>query len=886
MTSINIRKLSHSEMDLYRKPLLPKTWSCFPVDKDIDTQMLRKILQKDLDKIRSGAEKDPFSNSITMLALDISRRLEKNLLNYSALEALIQRLAVGSLGFRADRLKDYMGSVSEEENSKSIHKIIKSLAFKKKQKISFDDFNEKLQKETFGIVLTAHPTFGMTHQIMVNLAKLATNKNEKGKKISDSELKSIIKDIFKTEQKPEKNISLDFEHELSIIALKNLQYALGSFFKIVVNVTKEIFPNEYFEIMPQIFRLHTWVGYDVDGRGDISWSNTFSKRLKVKLEQLFEYEKSIKEILKISKDKELSKKVNNFHKLISESISVNKKTLKYFSDPKLLDNVDDVKYISNFLFKNKNKLITNENLLIEKIDDIIASIKFKKIKNYQRLIENLIVLKIVVKNFGLGLGRTQVRLNANQLNNAISKEIDLKGDPDDPSNKRTYLQVISKLIENVTPVKINFGSILEENLNARRYFMIIKQMFKYIDENQTIRFLIAECDYALTVMTALYFSKLFGVDEKIDISPLFETEKGLSTGHEVIASLLKNVHYKKYVIKRKKLSVQTGYSDAGRYLGQSAAVLSIENLQRKIAKILSDNNLPNVKLLIFNTHGESIGRGGHPVSLLDRLSYVNCPFTRKKLREWNINLVQEISFQGGDGYQYFMNHDLALASIARILDFCFNNNDLELNDSLYDSTDFGIEFVNTIKQFNTDIMDDPNYAALLNVFSVNLTHSTGSRAVKRFVDGSSKTLVYHPSQTRAIPQNNILQQLGMLANSLGGVGKFLRKNPKQFNKYYKTSSRFRRIMDMIKYAFAFSDIEVLKAYVDCYDPGMWLSWSTRTADSNRSENMKEVANLLEKFDVHWRFNKVYRTLHQEYMEIRNWILGRKIGEELQLVEVG
>ena len=862
-------------MDLYRKPLLPKTWSCFPVDKDIDTQMLRKILQKDLDKIRSGAEKDPFSNSITMLALDISRRLEKNLLNYSALEALIQRLAVGSLGFRADRLKNYMGSVSEEENSKSIHKIIKSLAFKKNQKISFHDFNEKLQKETFGIVLTAHPTFGMTHQIMINLAKLATNKNEKGKKISDSELKSIIKDIFKTEQKPEKNISLDFEHELSIIALKNLQYALRSFFKIVVNVTKEIFPNEYFEIMPQIFRLHTWVGYDVDGRGDISWSNTFSKRLKIKLEQLLEYEKNVKEILKISKDKKIKKKVNSFHKLISESISINKKNLKYFSDPKLLDNIDDVKYISNFLFKNKDKLITNENLLIEKIDCIIASIKFKKIKNYQRLVDNLIVLKIVVKNFGLGLGRTQVRLNANQLNNAISKEIDLKGDPDDPSNKRTYLQVISKLIENVTPVKINFGSILEENLNARRYFMIIKQMFKYIDENQTIRFLIAECDYALTVMTALYFSKLFGVDEKIDISPLFETEKGLSTGHEVISSLLKNVHYKKYVIKRKKLSVQTGYSDAGRYLGQSAAVLSIENLQRKIAKILSDNNLPNVKLLIFNTHGESIGRGGHPVSLLDRLSYVNCPFTRKKLREWNINLVQEISFQGGDGYQYFMNHDLAFASIARILDFCFNNNDLETNDSLYNSADFGIEFVNTIKQFNTEIMDDPNYAALLNVFSVNLTHSTGSRAVKRFVDGSSKTLVYHPSQTRAIPQNNILQQLGMLANSLGGVGKFLRKNPEQFDRYYKTSSRFKRIMDMIKYAFAFSDIEVLKAYVDCYDPGMWLSWSTRTADSNRSENMKEVANLLEKFDVHWRFNKVYRTLHQEYMEIRNWILGRK-----------
>ena len=127
MTSINIRKLSHSEMDLYRKPLLPETWSCFPVDKDIDTQQLRKILQRDLDKIRSGAEKDPFSNSITMLALDISRRLEKNLLNYSALEALIQRLAVGSVGLRADRLKSYIGSSNKEDNDKKFLILLKNL---------------------------------------------------------------------------------------------------------------------------------------------------------------------------------------------------------------------------------------------------------------------------------------------------------------------------------------------------------------------------------------------------------------------------------------------------------------------------------------------------------------------------------------------------------------------------------------------------------------------------------------------------------------------------------------------------------------------------------------------------------------------------------------
>ena len=62
-------------------------------------------------------------------------------------------------------------------------------------------------------------------------------------------------------------------------------------------------------------------------------------------------------------------------------------------------------------------------------------------------------------------------------------------------------------------------------------------------------------------------------------------------GHDVVRTLLKNHNFKKYLISRKKLTVQTGFSDAGRYLGQSAAVLSIENLQRKIAKAIYDQNL-------------------------------------------------------------------------------------------------------------------------------------------------------------------------------------------------------------------------------------------------------------------------------------------------------
>ena len=104
-------------------------------------------------------------------------------------------------------MKSYIGSSNKEENDKKIFNLIKKLVFDKSGKIiEFESFNKLLKQEIFGIVLTAHPTFGMTFQMMQDLAKLATSENEKGKKISNNELKIIIKDIFKTEQRPERNI--------------------------------------------------------------------------------------------------------------------------------------------------------------------------------------------------------------------------------------------------------------------------------------------------------------------------------------------------------------------------------------------------------------------------------------------------------------------------------------------------------------------------------------------------------------------------------------------------------------------------------------------------------------------------------------------------------
>ena len=72
--------------------------------------------------------------------------------------------------------------------------------------------------------------------------------------------------------------------------------------------------------------------------------------------------------------------------------------------------------------------------------------------------------------------------------------------------------------------------------------------------------------------------------------------------------------------------------------------------------------LTDVAALIFNTHGESMGRGAHPESMADRLSWPLSPWARRRFVRAGIRLEPEVSFQGGDGYLFFGTPELALAT--------------------------------------------------------------------------------------------------------------------------------------------------------------------------------------------------------------------------------
>ena len=91
--------------------------------------------------------------------------------------------------------------------------------------------------------------------------------------------------------------------------------------------------------------------------------------------------------------------------------------------------------------------------------------------------------------------------------------------------------------------------------------MTVAQIVKHIDGSIPVRFLIAETESGYTLLAALWLARLFGVEQHVEISPLFETAEALEQGATVLEEALRSPHYRDYLKKTGKLALQFGYSD-------------------------------------------------------------------------------------------------------------------------------------------------------------------------------------------------------------------------------------------------------------------------------------------------------------------------------------
>ncbi|MBV9749303.1 MAG: phosphoenolpyruvate carboxylase [Acetobacteraceae bacterium] len=760
---------------------------------------------------RLRADRDPFGNPVLTTALLISRHLDDGTLDESALHALVSSLRDLAATDRARRLAAYVDATGPEATGAALARLAERLIRPDPadSPLPLRDVRALVEQPRYAAVFTAHPTFALAPDAYATLAETASGR------AADSCLVS---------HRPPRP-TLDEEFEAAARAITHGRDALDALGASILDAARPVWPTVWHSLNPCPVILASWVGYDTDGRTDIGWWDTMRLRLRMKQLQLARVAEQV------AGTGTLAGRVQDALEEVSAQIAL---------VPTRPDPADVATFARALVGGRERALLSPEPLL-----PLFAAAIADADPATQR---RLVVARAGLLAHGLSLAHTHVRLNATQIHNSTRLRLGLDAPAEDPSRRRVLLAAMGEALEKVAPVPVDFGGLLQEQASAVRLMMVVAQITKHVDAFAPVRFLIAETESGYTLLAALWLARRFGIERHVEISPLFETADALETGGRVLEEALRSRCFRDYVRGMGRLCLQFGYSDSGRYLGQLPASYLIERLKLRVADALARHGLADIEVVLFDTHGESIGRGAHPGSLADRLDYLSPPAARAALAAAGLRVREESAIQGGDGYLLFATPELAQATVARLAEHALLPPPAE-PDAIYAEPDFAADFFATAAAGMRELVEDRGYAALLGAFGPALLDPTGSRPAARQGDAGGPALIRHPRELRAIPNNAILQQLGWCANVLHGLGAACSRQPELFNELRETSPRFHRALDLVCFAAANSDLDVLRASVSLLDPGSWLDRAAHAHLPGRAQALASVARALTRLDL-------------------------------------
>ncbi len=763
----------------------------------------------------------PLFNPVFQLSLDLSRELESGELSLKGLSAMIAELECSGLKSRAERLR----CLVEPGNAQA------TLARLVSEEDDFDAFAARWSHPQLHAVFTAHPTFLLPPAQSAAVADAAGGAEEIDESV-----------CVVASERP--TITLDYEHERAMRAIGHAQDARDRIVHDLLASARKRWPGRWKEFDPLPFRFATWVGYDMDGRTDIKWHTSIAYRLAEKALRLERYADT------------LAKSVPG-HDLVGTLRRAASQAADHADH--FVNDLDDASALS----VAANRLTADDPDKLLSLAPVIERLESDAQSGEHAVAQR--TLAAAMRADGLGMGWIHFRVNASQLHNAIRRRLSEGQEIDIGS--RGALATLRTMLDEAEPLRANFAALAVESSTAIRQFLAMAQILRHVDADAPIRMLIAECEQPATVLAALYFAKLFGIADKVDVSPLFETESALEHGGRLFDSLLAEPVYQDYARTRGRVAIQTGFSDAGRFVGQIPASLAIERLQGRLATAMEANGLTGVAALIFDTHGESMGRGAHPSSFSDRLEWPLSPWARRRFVRAGIALEPEVSFQGGDGYLFFGTPELALATLTRIAALRPAETDAHAAaDPFYRRTDLSLDFYRAVKEHQRDHLESRTYSRAITAFGLGMLVETGSRKSRRQSDlAADRDMSLR--QIRAIPHNAILQQLGYPVNVIAGTGSAADGNLEDLAGLLRDSPRGRQIVRLVRAANALASIKTVAAYGELFNSAYWASRTYRGTEDHLAPACAALAEYLTQDDRNGVFRRLASRLRVDALKL-------------------
>ena len=180
-------------------------------------------------------ERNPFGNSVKLLALELGKRLDAGKLELWRHRAADPASVGGSLRAIAPSASPPISASATRRRTRrrsappcAGSRCPTRPRASKPTPRPFAEFQALLERELFGIVITAHPTFSQSTEMLRYLAELAMERDAAGNKLTAQGTRSAAcPRRARVEHRPPAQIDLAYEHKLSIEAIGNIQRALA-----------------------------------------------------------------------------------------------------------------------------------------------------------------------------------------------------------------------------------------------------------------------------------------------------------------------------------------------------------------------------------------------------------------------------------------------------------------------------------------------------------------------------------------------------------------------------------------------------------------------------------------------------------------------------------
>lgn len=422
------------------------------------------------------------------------------------------------------------------------------------------------------------------------------------------------------------------------------------------------------------------------------------------------------------------------------------------------------------------------------------------LKDVALLIKNNQKLNLIQKKDGMALHN--FRDNLNLFKHSYEKKVGFQSPAIDE-----VLHLFWLFPALVLPLEIREDSaVVKESLSKPQDFAIGRMLFKLSEISQGLEpkwyvrgFVLSMCESVDDIFNGISLSEKTLGEQTLPVVPLFETEKALALGHDILNSLfsqrpkLIELHQLRW---GGRFEVMLGYSDSSKESGVLPSRFLISQAMKHLDKIIKKQNLTPI---FFHGSGGSVERGGGSI--------------QEQIEWWPPSALKSFkaTYQGETVARTFATPEIFLSTVQRISEQWHRKPAAKTSKASIVAMDF---FAEKVKTSYRQAIHNPEFLHLVEQASPYMFLSQlniGSRPAKR----STQLEV---SGLRAIPWILCWTQTRVLFPTWWGLGRAWKslnsQEKKQMQKAYKESKLFSSYIKSLGFTLSKVELAVWRFYLE------------------------------------------------------------------------